>query len=173
MLSWWHVHCMCKHRHTYIERRTLLQTHHNPAVQAWAHCPCPPLLPGCWPHSGSTPSHGGPCVSIQQSEKQHHQWAHIIIHLTTPSTWHLLTVLLFRLTAVLLPFSLQCSAQQRAAQSGGWGLFRQQGTPTALSGKHQIWLVQGGKGEFDRKIIWPFQVPGVFRHLRILQYTSE
>lgn len=117
----------------------------------------PPLPQGSWPHSGSTPSHGEPCVSIQQSEKQQHQWAHIIIHLTAPRAWHLLTVLLFRLSAALLPFSLHYSAQERAALFGGWGLVWTAGDPAL---KHSVANI---------KYDWP----RVFYHMCLTLDRSE
>lgn len=110
--------CNLTHRHTRMHTRAqnwLRQTTAQQSRLGSLHPtqPFPPLPPGSWPHSGSTPSHRGPCVSIQQSEKQQHQWAHIIIHLTAPRAWHLLTVLLFRLNAALLPFSLHYSAREK------------------------------------------------------------
>lgn len=136
--------------------------------------PFPLLPPGSWPHTGSTPSHRGPCFSIQQSENQEHQLTHIIIHLTAPWAWHPPTVLLFRLSGPLLPFSLHYSAWERAAWSGGVWLHThvfvcmcviqrgdcldKQGSPQAILGKHQTWLVKGGKRVFDEIIIWPFKV---------------
>lgn len=128
---------MHKHTHTHTKPAP---TDNSPAVQTGlitshppARPPFPPLPPGSWPHSGSTPSHGGPCVSIQQSEKQQHQWAHIIIHLTAPGAWHLLTVLLFRLSAALLPFSLHYSAQEKGLHSRRVGAcLDSRGPPPAL-----------------------------------------
>lgn len=63
------------------------------------------------------------------------------------------------------PFLSTTARRERLAQSTGWGLFGQQGTPMAHGDKHQAWLVKRGKGEFDRKIMWPIQVPRVFYSL--------
>lgn len=128
------IHCgILKHTYTHTKPTPI---DHGPAVQTGlitSHLLLPTTTTRVLTTQWVDVSGGGAaCVSIQQNEKQQHQWAHIIIHLTAPRAWHLLTVLLFRLGAALLPFSLHYSAQERAAQSGGGGLFRQQGTPPAL-----------------------------------------
>lgn len=132
-----HIHTR-RHTHTHTQTKPA-PTDQDPAVRTGLITPHQPLPTTCtrvltaqWVDAQPR---GGPCVSIQQSEKQQHQWAHIIIHLTAPWAWHLLVVLLFRLSAALLPFSLHYSAQEKAAQSGGFGgLFGQQGTPPATLG---------------------------------------
>lgn len=155
----WHTKThmqVCIHTYTHTHTHKTCYSRQLPSSADWAHyippIPFPPLPSGSWPHSGSTPSHGGPCVSIQQSEKQQHQWAHIIIHLTAPRAWHLLTALLFRLSAALLPFSLHYSAQEKGCTVRGVGACLDSRGPHPHSGSQ--WQTSNMIGQGRQRGVW-------------------
>lgn len=157
----------CKYAYTHTHTHKNCYNRQQPSGADWAHyippIPFPPPPSGSWPHSGSTPSHGGPCVSIQQSEKQQHQWAHIIIHLTAPRAWHLLTALLFCLSAALLPFSLHYSAQEKGCTVRGVGACLDSRGPHPHSGSQ--WQTSNMIGQGRQRGVWQennLTIPGAW-----------